>query len=523
MVEPISLRPRTEDAISLTTGQVGTRRRLPLDLLEDVSRRLQFVALLLIVVSILGLAVAEVAKLDTSEPLRWGVDVFVCICSLAVIFVARSGRVSPSGLLYVGLVFEVLVAGAISLAVVEVMWFVDPRPGIGWSPVAVWVVVYPIVVPNTTRYTLAASLAAAATEPLSVVLLSQAGVGELPSLNVFVRLVWPNIVAVGCAVAISRVVYGLGEKLSRARLLGSYQMVESLGRGGMGEVWKATHRMLARDAAIKLIHPDVLGAVDKEGASIMLRRFEREARATAALRSPHTVELYDFGTARDGTFYYVMELLDGLDLQTLVFDHGVQPAERVVTLLRQACHSLHEAHGGGLVHRDIKPANIFMCRYGADLDFVKVLDFGIVKQVEIGDKLDAQLTQAGAISGTPAFMAPEMALGEGPLDGRADIYALGCVAYWLLTGQTVFEKPTALGMVVAHTHQTPVPVSERTQIPVPQELERIVMQCLAKKPDDRPQSAQELSTMLGDLQLEPAWTDERARQWWEENIPRDES
>ncbi len=518
MTAPISLQPRTEDAISLTTGRGGERPRLPIDLLEGVSHRLQFVCVMLIVVSVLGLIIAEVAKLETNENLRLGTDVFLWLVSLTVIVIARSGKVSPTRLLDVGLVYEVLVAAAISLGVVEMMWFVDPRPGLGWSPVAVWVIIYPIIVPNTTKYTLIASLAAAASEPITVVVLSQTGVGELPELNAFVRLAWPNVVAVGFAVAISRVVYGLGQKLSRARSMGSYQMVELLGRGGMGEVWKATHRMLARDAAIKLIHPDVLGAVDAEGVSIMLRRFEREARATAALRSPHTVELYDFGIARDGTFYYVMELLDGLDLQTLVYDHGVQPPGRVVKLLRQACHSLHEAHRGGLVHRDIKPANVFMCRYGADLDFVKVLDFGIVKQVEVGGKADAQLTQVGAVSGTPAFMAPEMALGEGPLDGRADIYALGCVAYWLLTGQTVFEKPSALGMIVAHTHQEPVPVSDRTQIPVPEPLERVVMQCLAKKPGDRPQSALELSQMLEGLNLEAVWTDELARQWWDEKM-----
>jgi ribosomal protein S28E/S33 len=520
MTEPISLQPRTEDAISLIGLQARTRSRLPIDLLESVSRRLQFVCLLLIVVSALGTVIAQVAKLETRASLRLSTDLFVWVTALGLFLLARSGKISATRLLDVGLVFEVLVAAAMSLTIVEITWFVDPRPGFGWSPVAVWVVVYPIVVPNTTRRTLIASIAAAATEPMTVLVWSWSGAGELPALNVFVRLAWPNVVAVGLAVVVSRVVYGLGEKLSRARQMGSYKMVELLGRGGMGEVWKATHRMLARDAAIKLIHPDVLGAVDEEGASIMLRRFEREARATAALRSPHTVELYDFGIARDGTFYYVMELLDGLDLQTLVHDHGVQPAERVVKILRQACHSLHEAHRGGLVHRDIKPANIFLCRYGADLDFVKVLDFGIVKQVELDGQPDARLTQVGSVSGTPAFMAPEMALGEGPVDGRADIYALGCVAYWLLTGQIVFEKPSALGMIVAHTHQEPVPVSERTQVPVPEPLERVVMQCLAKKPGDRPQSAHEVARLLGDLGLESDWTDQRASQWWEERMEK---
>ncbi|UCG89193.1 MAG: serine/threonine protein kinase [Gemmatimonadota bacterium] len=209
-------------------------------------------------------------------------------------------------------------------------------------------------------------------------------------------------------------------------------------------------------------------------------------------------------------------MLGGLDLQTMVYDHGPQPPERVVKLLRQVCHSLFEAHRGGLVHRDIKPANIFVCRYGVDLDFVKVLDFGIVKRAEIKGVSDAQLTQMGAISGTPAYMAPEMALGEGKVDGRADIYALGCVAYWMLTAQTVFEKPSALGMIVAHTHEKPMPISERTQQPVPEPLERIVMQCLAKQPDERPENTQELSRMLKELGIESDWTLERAGQWWSE-------
>ena len=233
--------------------------------------------------------------------------------------------------------------------------------------------------------------------------------------------------------------------------MGSYHLEDLLGKGGMGEVWKATHRFLARSAAVKLIMPSALGAKDEAAAQVTLRRFEREAQTTASLRSPHTIELYDFGVSRDGTFYYVMELLDGLDLQTLVAKHGPQPPERVVFLLRQACHSLYEAHKAGLVHRDIKPANIFMCRYGTDLDFVKVLDFGIVKREQMAGKEEAQLTAVGMISGTPAYLAPEMALAEGPTDGRADLYALGCVGYWLLTGQLVFDKANAMAMVVAHS------------------------------------------------------------------------
>ena len=520
MADPISLRPRTEDAISLTTSQGGARPRLPVDLLDAVSHRLQFLCLMLPVAVILGSIVTELTDFVENRLVYYSTDVLVLLCCAVVFYLARSGRVSPSKLLDVGLLFEVLVAAAIAISFVPATYFESTRPGFAWSPVAVWVMIYPIIVPNTTKHTLLASVAAAATEPVTVLLMSEAGFGALPALNVFLRQVWPNVVAVGFAVMISRVVYGLGEKLRQARSMGSYHLVELLGHGGMGEVWKATHRMLARDAAVKLIHPEVLGEVDEDGVRIMLQRFEREAQATAALRSPHTIGLYDFGIARDGTFYYVMELLDGLDLQSLVYDYGPQPPERVVMLLRQVCHSLYEAHRGGLVHRDIKPANIFVCRYGIDLDFVKVLDFGIVKRVEIEGKADAQLTRMGAISGTPAYMAPEMAVGEGQVDGRADIYALGCVAYWLLTAQIVFEKPSALGMIVAHTNEKPMPISDRTQQAVPEPLERIIMQCLAKRPEERPLNTLELSHMLGDLGIESDWTLDRAREWWSEHDSR---
>jgi serine/threonine-protein kinase len=517
MTDPVSLQPRTEDAISLTTSQVGKRLRLPPDLLDDVSKRLQFLCLLLVVVSVAGAIVKELTDFVEDPVVDYSTDVIVLLCCFVVFFLARSGKVSATRLLDIGLVFQIVIALAIAISFVPATWFQTTRPGFAWSPVAVWVIIYPIIVPNTTKHTLIASVLAAATEPITMLVMSRTGYGELPASNVILRQLWPNVVAVGFAVMISRVVYGLGEKLSRARSMGSYQLVELLGHGGMGEVWKATHRMLARDSAVKLIHPEVLGEINEDGVRIMLQRFEREAQATAALRSPHTIELYDFGIARDGTFYYVMELLDGLDLQSLVYDYGAQPPERVVGLLRQACHSLNEAHRGGLVHRDIKPANIFVCRYGTDLDFVKVLDFGIVKRVEIEGKPDDQLTQFGAISGTPAYMAPEMAVGDHEVDGRADIYALGCVAYWLLTAQTVFEKPSALGMIVAHTNEEPMPVTDRTPQPVPEPLERIIMQCLAKKPEERPQSTLELSRMLAELKLESQWTVDRAGQWWKEH------
>ena len=273
--------------------------------------------------------------------------------------------------------------------------------------------------------------------------------------------------------------------------MGSYRLTELLGRGGMGEVWRAEHRLLARTAAIKLVRPEVLGASNEADVKLALRRFEREARATAALNSPHTIRLYDFGTTNDGAFYYVMELLSGRDLESMVREFGPLPAERVVYLLRQVCHSLADAHARGLVHRDIKPANIYVCRMGLDYDFIKVLDFGLVKFR--GSTADQTLvTGDHPTTGTPAYMAPEVILGAADVDRRADVYALGCVAYYLLTGQLVFEADTPMKMLMHHVQTKPEPPSARTELPIPRDLEELVMACLEKDPEKRPPDAEHL-------------------------------
>jgi serine/threonine-protein kinase len=284
-------------------------------------------------------------------------------------------------------------------------------------------------------------------------------------------------------------------------------------------VWKAQHRLLARPAAIKLIRP-LAGADGRAGVTEdAQRRFEREAQVIARLRSPHTVDLFDFGIADDGGFYYVMELLEGLDAETLVRRTGPVPPARAIHLLRQVCHSLSEAESCGLVHRDIKPANIFLCRYGEEFDFVKVLDFGIVKPTQDTTETGMALTREMSIHGTPAYMAPEQAMGDANLDGRADIYATGCVAYWLLTGQPVFDAPTPMGLLLHHTQTPPVPPSARTELPIPEALDRLILSCLAKDRALRPQSARELSRRLAAIDGADVWTEERARDWWETHWP----
>lgn len=316
---------------------------------------------------------------------------------------------------------------------------------------------------------------------------------------------------------IVRTIHELGYAAQQARELGSYRLVERLGHGGMGEVWRAQHRILARPAAVKLVLPSALGVSDGAAGERVLKRFEREARATSELTSPHTVELYDFGVGEDGSFYYVMELLEGLDLRTLVVRHGPLEPARTVALIRQTCASLAEAHALGLVHRDIKPANIMVCRQGLELDFVKVLDFGLVHAERSRGGDDTELTDAQTIVGTPAYLAPELAVGE-PFDSRVDIYALGCVAYWLLTGRPVFESERVVDLVIQHARDTPVPPSEVSELDIPPALDDAVLRCLEKNPADRWESVDAFAGALRELDV-PEWTSSNADAWWRTHEP----
>jgi serine/threonine-protein kinase len=276
--------------------------------------------------------------------------------------------------------------------------------------------------------------------------------------------------------------------------------------------------MLARDAAIKLIRADVLAGVNARQENVMRKRFEREARATASLRSPHTVALFDFGRTKDHTFYYVMELLDGIDLQSMVERYGPLHPGRVINILIQIAESLEEAHRAGLVHRDIKPRNLILAKMGMQYDFTKVLDFGLVKTNMVQDA--SIMTLDGVATGTPAYLPPEIALGESKIDGRADLYSLGCVAHYLLTGQLVFAESTPTALALAHVQKPVVPLSERTELPIPPALEMIVMQLLEKKAENRPKSAQELQRRLRAIAPEvQAFTQDDASAWWHTNLP----
>jgi serine/threonine protein kinase len=313
-----------------------------------------------------------------------------------------------------------------------------------------------------------------------------------------------------------------------ARDLGSYRLVSMLGKGGMGEVWRAEHRLLSRAAAIKLVNPDVTEAQRTE----LLARFKREAQALAALRSRNTIEIYDYGVTENDTFFYVMELLDGFDLETLVNDYGPQPAQRVVSILVQICSSLAEAHDAGMVHRDIKPANVFLCRAADEVDIVKVLDFGLVRsggveiergalgETELEEALgrdSAKITRANGLLGTPAFMPKEQALGLG-VDGRSDLYAVGGVAYFLLTGRLVFEHANPMNMLFMHVQAELPNIRHSLPASVPDAMVDIVRACLSKDPDGRPRTARALAEALRAIPFaegsEGAFAEADARRFW---------
>ena len=529
--KPMAFSPQN-DAL-LLTREVGHAPRdehptgLPIDLLIQTVSRLRVLALLYaFVFFMVALLPVLVVRQDRARMLSsfvlWGPSVISMAVAVFVAVLTRSARMPLSVKLNIGLAFEV--AASYGIAAAE---FLDPSAlavkgswtGLSW--VAVWTALFTVVVPTKPRRALAGALASVSAVPVVVGCAITAGFASFPLTPVefFLGLVFPYLFVVLMAYVGARVVYTLGSEVSRARELGSYRLVERLGQGGMGEVWRANHRLLARPAAIKLIRPS-LTADGRIGASEEARRrFEREAQAIASLRSPHTVNLFDFGVSADGAFYYVMELLDGLDAETLVRRTGPVPAERAIHLLRQVCHSLSEAESCGLVHRDIKPANIFLCRYGEEHDFVKVLDFGIVKATPATAGTGPAITREDTVHGTPAFMAPEQALGSADVDGRADIYATGCVAYWLLTGQQVFTADTPMALLLHHAQTPATPASARTDMPIPSALDNLVLSCLAKDPAARPQTARELSCRLAGIEGANDWTDDRARDWWASHRP----
>jgi serine/threonine-protein kinase len=319
---------------------------------------------------------------------------------------------------------------------------------------------------------------------------------------------WSIVVAM--ATIFSHTIYGLRKAVRDIRRLGQYTLEEKLGEGGMGVVYRASHGMLRRPTAIKLLLPERAGQE-------ALKRFEREVQRTAMLTHPNTVTVYDYGRTTEGVFYYAMELLDGATLQQIIEVDGPQPAERVIHLLAQAADSLAEAHDAGLIHRDIKPGNILVVDRSGIADLVKVVDFGLVKDVRGGAPGDATLSNVSSITGTPLYMAPEMVTSPDTVDRRTDLYALGAVGYWLLTGTHVFRGNTVMEVLAHHLHTKPDRPSARLNAAVDRDLEDTLLACLAKRPEDRPESALALRDRLRSCSAARRWTQQRAAQWWTAN------
>lgn len=455
------------------------------------------------------------------EAIRW-VHLGVCLFLVSVV-VRLSPRWSPGrkGLRWM----ELAVFGAVTAMILFRQYQLeivrasrhDPVPLLisiknGITSIFAVMMIYGMFIPSTWRRTAAVVVPIA----LSPVVVPIALAWFHPEFMAHaLRIASPELLTsnaltllIGAALAIfgTHTINELRQEAFEARQLGQYRLGRRLGAGGMGEVYLAEHQLLKRPCALKLIHAS--RAADPRA----MARFEREVRTTAQLSHPNTVEIYDYGRTDDGTFYYVMEFLRGLSLDELVARHGPLPPGRVIYLLRQACGALSEAHAAGMIHRDIKPANIFASRRGNLHDFVKLLDFGLVKT--LADPSAIQLSQDGAISGSPLFMAPEQATGDREPDGRTDLYALGAVAYYLLTGRPPFEGQTAIQLMIAHARDEVAPPS--THRPgIPADLEAIVLRCLAKDPEARFSDADALDHTLAACADAAGWDADHARDWWQ--------
>ncbi len=516
------LLPRPPSAHAVTSD--SSAARLPDDLLDDQAKR--FTVFALVSGGLWGIGLGMDALV---LPLYFGaqasrsaliIEVSAVATAVAlyawVRFSPRTSREKSDAGLWL------MLLNAAGIALIET-WASDPTltmiGHLSWTTIVI--LLSAMIVPSTPAKMLVAALVAASLGPLGVWLAHLRGV-DVPSPLVTMLMYMPSYSCALAAVIPARMLQRYGRRLREARDLGSYELEERLGGGGMGEVWRARHRLLARPAAIKLVKPEMLGGGDGAGVDgrQALRRFASEAQATAALTSPHTIRLFDYGVTDDGRFYYVMELLDGRDMAALVADFGPLPVPRVLYLLRQVCHSLGEAHGRGLVHRDIKPANIFVCRMGRDADVVKVLDFGLVQYAERdpAQDLTETLTTLQGLVGTPAFMAPEVIVGGSQVDHRADIYALGCVVYFLLTGRHVFQGGTQMQSLIDHVSTPPQPPSQHAP-GVPPWLDALVLACLAKSADDRPRDADAVLQRIAAHDIAPAWTNSTARNWWQTHVP----
>jgi len=445
-----------------------------------------------------------------------GLCAFLSLVSLGVWRFAARARPAARTIITVGLGF--VVVAALAMAVAEVA--IGPRAARDYDGVpgmCIWIVLFPLIIPCLPGQALVAALLCALTLPLAYALFVLFG-REPSDLPALVRWFAPGFFCAGVAWAAAWVFGRMAGDVARIRReireLGAYQLEDRLGHGGMGEVWRARHRLLPRSAAVKFVRPTEDLRQDPAAVRELAKRFEREARAIALLRSPHTVQLYDYGISPEGDLYYAMELLDGFDLEGLVTRHGRQPEARVAQMLAQACLSLAEAHRAGLVHRDVKPGNLMLCRLGEDLDVVKVLDFGLVGAAQNQPAAPGSAHGASGFAGTPGYIAPELIFGTAQATPASDLYGLGAVAYWLLTGGSVFPGADGAEDLVAHSMDRPQSPSTRLGRPLNPDFERLVLECLGKTPEQRPPSALAVRDRLRAMRFAEPWSDADALAWW---------
>ncbi|MBN1421221.1 MAG: serine/threonine protein kinase [Planctomycetes bacterium] len=485
--------------------------------------RLAFYAKVLFLVGTLALVLRTISQIALGNdrpsrillgPAQW-IALATCLCLLAVWRICERRRATVATL------FALDAAAAIAACSGTAIATSLADPGLTMEGhalvVSTTVLLFrALVVPSSPRRTF--TLSAAALLPMMVaswILPSEEAAeaaGPTASLRAALLVQW-GIAMIAIATIASSVIHRLREKVREARRLGPYTIEEKLGEGAMGEVYRARHALLRRPTAIKLLRPE-------RASEACIARFEREVQATSRLSHPNTVAIYDYGRTPDGVFYCAMELLPGVTLKTLIEDEGAVAETRAIHILRQTAASLAEAHGEGLVHRDIKPANIMLCERGGSFDVVKVLDFGLVR--DLGEAADAIGMAPGTIAGTPETLSPEAIRTPEAIDGRSDIYALGIVGYTLVAGRGPFDAESAAEIMRHHIETPPPPPSVRLGRPVAPDLEAVILSCLEKNPSRRPPDARRLIETLDACRDAGRWTQEEARRWWSRRSNRGE-
>ena len=492
---------------SIFTPRVGSRERLRS--FSSVFLTFFIIGTILSLVLPFLLGTNRESYINVMTVLCAGLSLF----SGAVYFVTSSSKISDLEVVIIGFFYVNL--GCLAMATAEVVLLsTHAASWDGISGMCIWLVLFPVMVPIHPKLALAAAIIGASTIPVSYSIGVAFGIEPLSSEQL-VKWFLPPYFCAGLSFYAAKRIHKWEEKIVKIQEelqeLGSYRLESLIAEGGMGKVWKASHKLLPRDAAIKIVSGKMLAKHDQDRVNELLSLFEKEAKAISTLESPHTVSLFDYGINQEGCLYYVMELLKGYDLASVITKFGPQPVGRVVHIISQACKSLEEAHSKKMIHRDIKPGNIFLCKVGVESDFVKVLDFGLVSALKNSSKKEDN-KKAKSVSGTPGFIAPELLKGE-MLDSSADIFALGCVAYWLVSGHPAYNVKS-LKDPFSYVNMVPERLSVRARKQFPDDFEQIIQDTISPDKEKRPNSAAELRILLENCSVADKWREEDAELWW---------